>query len=230
METTTIGQPAAVQAPASPRRIRLADYEAWIEDGSIEEGAPIELFEGRIVRKRAKVRRHSRASVHARRAIERVLPAGWHLGAELPVRMPASEGLPEPDLSVTRGTVDDYKVRDPGPADVALVVEIADTSLAEDRRRAAVYLAEGYPAYWIIHVRDRRLEVFRRSRRPGPSPRRTRPSSFWTGSSSTESPSPTCSRATDGAGTFVVGAAPRRQPLSPARGTGPRGGHGPLAP
>lgn len=157
----TIGQTSTVQAPAKRGRITLAEYEGWIDAGDIEEGAPIELFEGRIIRKMTKGRELSRASVHGCQAIERALPEGWHLGVELPVRMPASEGLPEPDLSVTRGTVDDYKVRDPGPADVALVVEIADSSLAEDRRRAPVYLSEGYPSYWIVNVRDRQLEVHR---------------------------------------------------------------------
>ncbi|QEH39313.1 hypothetical protein OJF2_79280 (plasmid) [Aquisphaera giovannonii] len=162
----TIGQAAAVQAPARRGRITLAEYESWIDGGDIEEGAPIELFEGRIVRKMTKGRRHTAGSYHARRAIEPTLPAGWHLGVEAPVRMPASAGLPEPDLSVTRGAVDDYEVRDPGPADVALVVEVADSTLAEDRRRAAVYLAEGYPAYWVVNVRDHQLEVFRLGAEP----------------------------------------------------------------
>ncbi|QEH37439.1 hypothetical protein OJF2_60300 [Aquisphaera giovannonii] len=165
MEATTIGQ-AAAPAPTRRGRITLADYESWIDAGDIEEGAPIELFEGRLVRKMTKGRRHSAASTKGRQAIERVLPGGWHVGAETPVRMPASEGMPEPDLSVVRGVADDYLERAPGPEDVALVVEIADSSLAEDRRRAAVYLAEGYPAYWIINVRDRRLEVFRRDAAP----------------------------------------------------------------
>ncbi|QEH35114.1 hypothetical protein OJF2_36590 [Aquisphaera giovannonii] len=149
-----------------PGDVRLSDYEAWIEEGTIEEGAPIQLIEGRIVRKRAERRDHSRASIKGRQAIERGLPAGWHLGAETPVQMPASEGLPEPDRSVTRGRADDYKVRDPGLGDVALVVEMADSSLAEDRRRAAVYLAGGDPAYGIINVRDRRHEVFHRDATP----------------------------------------------------------------
>ncbi|WP_165231087.1 Uma2 family endonuclease [Aquisphaera insulae] len=163
----TVEQATAAQGPARLGRITLPDYEAWIAAGDIEEGAPIELFEGRIVRKTTKGREHSRASINSHQAITRALLHGWHVGVETPVRMPASQGLPEPDLSVTRGRADDYKVRDPGPEDVALVVEIGDTSLVEDRRRAAVYLAEGYPLYWVINVRHRQLEVYR----PGTDPK-----------------------------------------------------------
>ncbi|WP_165226859.1 Uma2 family endonuclease [Aquisphaera insulae] len=169
MSTTTTGQPIPSSSPltaAPPGRISLAEYEGWIDSGAIEEDAPIELFEGRIVRKITKGRRHCASSYHTRRALERILPAGWHVAPEAPVRMPASAGLPEPDLSVTRGAVDDYEVRDPGPADVALVVEVGDSSFIEDRRRAAVFLAEGYPEYWIINVQDRQLEVFRRGSAP----------------------------------------------------------------
>ena len=64
------------------------------------------------------------------------------------------------DVSVARGLVEDYDERHPGPGDIALVLEIARTSVAKDRRLARVYAAAGIPAYWIIDVRRRRLEVF----------------------------------------------------------------------
>ena len=45
--------------------------------------------------------------------------------------------MPEPDLVVVRGTWRDYKSRYPEPADTALVVEVAYSSLSEDRALAA---------------------------------------------------------------------------------------------
>ncbi|WP_165226756.1 Uma2 family endonuclease [Aquisphaera insulae] len=160
VSTTGQAEATATARSAPPGRISLAEYEGWIDSGAIEEGAPIELFEGRLVRKMTKGRRHCASSVKGLQAIERMLPPGWFVGTELPIRMPSSAGMPEPDLSVTRGEADDYLERAPGPADVALVVEIGDSSLFEDRRRAAVFLAEGYPAYWVVNIPDRRLEVY----------------------------------------------------------------------
>jgi Uma2 family endonuclease len=46
-----------------------------------------------------------------------------------------------------------------------LVVEVADTTLAKDRRRRRTYGAAGIPIYWIVNLASRRVEVY-----TGPSP------------------------------------------------------------
>jgi Uma2 family endonuclease len=59
--------------------------------------------------------------------------------------------------------VRDYSGRHPGPADVALVVEIADESLLRDRgEKLAIYAAAGIAEYWIVNLLDRTLEVYRK--------------------------------------------------------------------
>jgi Uma2 family endonuclease len=68
-----------------------------------------------------------------------------------------------PDLALVRGQADDYRNQRPGPADVGLVIEVADTSLRKDLTRAL----EGYaramiPVYWIINLVARRIEVYSR--------------------------------------------------------------------
>ena len=50
---------------------------------------------------------------------------------------------PEPDLCVVRGESDDYTDHHPGPADIALIVEVADSSLATGPRREARQLCPG---------------------------------------------------------------------------------------
>jgi Uma2 family endonuclease len=47
-----------------------------------------------------------------------------------------------------------------------LVVEVADSSLNDDRMQADIYGRAGVPAYWIINLIDRRVEVYSDS---GPS-------------------------------------------------------------
>ena len=67
----------------------------------------------------------------------------------------------EPDRCVVRGSARDYLVRDPGPGDIALLVEVADSSLADDRELAdKVYGPARIPVYWIVNVVDRRVEVY----------------------------------------------------------------------
>jgi Uma2 family endonuclease len=142
--------------------ITVDEYERMIEDGTIGEDDPIELIEGRLVAKMTKKPDHMSSSGRARRAIESVLPPGWHARVEGPVRIPSRDSEPEPDLAVVRGDIDDYEDRHPDPADVALVVEIAKSSLAEDRKLAETYGGGGIPIYWIVNLVHRQLEVYAR--------------------------------------------------------------------
>ena len=76
------------------------------------------------------------------------------------MRIPRRRSEPEPDLAVVRGAIKDYATRHPGPEDVALVVEVTRSSVAKDRALARVYAGGGIPAYWIVDVPRRRLEVY----------------------------------------------------------------------
>ena len=76
--------------------------------------------------------------------LARVLPEGWYCSAQNPLSIPEDDSEPEPDAKVVRGRPQDYRDRQPGPRDVALVVEVSDTSLPYDRRlKLRVYAAGG---------------------------------------------------------------------------------------
>lgn len=144
----------------APHRLTVDQYEAMIDAGILSETNRLELIEGLIVEKDVKQPVHSAAVEGARRVIDRALPAGWHTRGEQPVRIPNRDSEPEPDISVARGTVDDYLDRHPSPPDVALVVEAARTSVAADRALAPTYGAAPIPLYWIINLIDRQIEVY----------------------------------------------------------------------
>ena len=107
------------------RRMTVEEYRLTHEDDRTE------LIEGVVVEKMTKNRAHSIGATNSRQAIERVLPPGWHAGAETPVLLPGVATLKEPDVSVIRGAANDYAEIDPGPPDVALIAEVSDTSVAE---------------------------------------------------------------------------------------------------
>ena len=72
----------------------------------------------------------------------------------------ASELLP--DLVLLRAESHRYRDRHPGPADVLLLIEVADESLGFDRgSKLRAYAAAGIPEYWIVNVRESRVEVHR---------------------------------------------------------------------
>ena len=99
-------------------------------------------------------------------ALSRILPADWHSRAGKPIRIPRLTSRPEPDRSVVRGAVRDYARRSPEPDNIALLVEVSDASLADDRRLAGLYGRAGIPSYWIINLVDGQVEVHSR---PGPA-------------------------------------------------------------
>lgn len=157
MSTITAQPPPALR---QVHRITVEEYEAMMQAGIYTEADRLDLIEGRLVRKMTKGRRHSRGSENSCRAIERVLPNGWHLELEKPVRLRTRDTLHVPDMFVARGVADDYEDLDPGPPDVALVVEVSDSSLADDRAMAVTFLGGGIPVYWLVNVANRQIEVY----------------------------------------------------------------------
>ena len=73
---------------------------------------------------------------------------------------PTSE--PEPDLVVLARPVTGFAKRRPGPGDIRLVIEVADTSLRFDlSTKARLYATAGFPEYWVADIRNRSLHVHR---------------------------------------------------------------------
>lgn len=71
---------------------------------------------------------------------------------------------PEPDLAVVTGPPLRYRERHPSGQDIALVIEVAETSLHRDRLKGTSYAAAAVPVYWIVNLRQRRLEVYQSPR------------------------------------------------------------------
>ena len=142
------------------KRLTVDQYDQMVKNGILPETNRFELINGRIVEKELKNPTHSVVVEQARRTIQKVLPVGWDTRQEQPVRIPNRRSEPEPDVAVVRGAFTDYIDHHPGPDNVALVVEVTRSSVAKDRALARVYGGGGIPAYWIVNVARRRLEVY----------------------------------------------------------------------
>lgn len=82
--------------------------------------------------------------------------------------MLSTDGEPESDVLVVRGSWEDY-IQHPTQADVVLLIEISDTTLRFDRnQKAALYAEAGLDDYWLLNINNRTLEV-RRDPAPLPS-------------------------------------------------------------
>lgn len=75
-----------------------------------------------------------------------------------PLSLPDSE--PEPDVMVLK--LADYRHRLPEPADVLLLIEVADSTVRYDRtRKLPLYARHGIPEVWLIDLNARVAEVHR---------------------------------------------------------------------
>jgi Uma2 family endonuclease len=78
-----------------------------------------------------------------------------------PVRIPAGNSEPQPDLvwAVRR----DYSKLHAEPHEIMLLVEVADTSLETDRtEKLEIYAEAGIQDYWIVNLIDEQIEVHRK--------------------------------------------------------------------
>ena len=100
--------------------------------------------------------------------LDRLIPDGWFVQEDKPLRVHRTYE-PLPDFAVVRGDPDTaYENRHPGPADVALVIEISDSTLLKDRGEKRVNYAKGrIGVYWIVNLIDRQVEVYTVKRRGG---------------------------------------------------------------
>lgn len=164
--------PAAIREASAPREypLSVAAYHAMIADGTLDENDPVELIEGELLFKMSKNREHRRATMLNRQWLDRVLPSGWLAQVQDPITLATSE--PEPDICcVTRESSENADPH-PGAADVGLVIEVSDTSLAYDRvRKLRMYAGAGIIEYWIVNLVDRQIEVYTQADTTGPEPR-----------------------------------------------------------
>jgi Uma2 family endonuclease len=148
--------------PAVVYRLTVDQYDRMLEQGVVAEDEAVELVGGILVKKMPKNSRYAAITGWLGERLAGMVPAGWHVRKEDPVRIPDYDE-PEPDLAVARGAFLDYLGRHPGPGDVALIVivEVAESSLATDRRdKRTAYEKAGVSQYWIVNLIDRQVEVY----------------------------------------------------------------------
>lgn len=143
-------------------RISVTDYERMVETGNLDADAPVELLEGLVVPKMPRNPAHDGTLDLTEGLLMACLPANWFVRTQRSIRLP-DDSTPEPDLAVVRGDRRSYLAKHPGPADVALIVEVANSSLKTDlETKARIYAAAGIPAYWVINLIDRVIVAFAR--------------------------------------------------------------------
>lgn len=142
-----------------PRRHRLtvSDYYRMAEVGILAPDARVELIDGEIIDMVPPGSLHAAAVNDLNEFLGRSVTGKAVVCVQNPVRL-SEISEPQPDLALLRRRDDRYRQSLPGPADILLVVEVADTSLRFDREtKVALYAVHEIPEVWLIDLRGRRL-------------------------------------------------------------------------
>ncbi|MCY4092240.1 MAG: Uma2 family endonuclease [Caldilineaceae bacterium] len=145
------------------RRFSLDEYHELIKIGFFDEDERVELLEGFLVSLSPNNPPHIRTVIRLQRVFATFLTRDeLEFRVQGPVSVPELITEPEPDLVISRESGSDFEDRHPYPADILLLMEVSDSSLAYDRtRKGAVYARAGIQDYWIWNFVDDSLEVYR---------------------------------------------------------------------
>ncbi len=149
----------ADDAPEPIWRLSVDQYHEMIRAGILTDEDPVELLDGCLVTKMPKNPPHNKYSRLVRDRLFSISPPGYYADSQAAMTLATSE--PEPDAMLVRDDGNGFGDSNPGPRDVALVVEVADTSLRRDRGiKRRLYAEAGIPAYWIVNLVEGCLEVY----------------------------------------------------------------------
>jgi len=165
--------PASLTVPLSPPAVQSPPRKRWnraeceqLEALGIFEQQHVELIEGELIDKMGKNRPHINAAALLTAWLIQVF-GGLRVNAEAPIDVapednPTNQPVPDFIVLTPEYAASGFQSATPQPRDLALVVEIADTSLAFDLTvKAALYARAGIAEYWVLDVPGRRLIVHR---------------------------------------------------------------------
>ena len=159
---------ATLQKPSRKRmagfdptfRFTVAQYQKMIREGIISEDNRVELLDGKVVIKMARNTPHDVSLFVTQEELRAIGSPDWLVRCQLGIVI-GRFSQPEPDLSVVLAPITRYLKQHPGPKDIGMLVEIADSTLLQDRRdKAPIYAGGRIPWFWIVNVANKSVEVY----------------------------------------------------------------------
>ena len=144
-----------------PHLFTVADYHRMTEAGVLNEDSRVELIRGQIIDMAAIGAPHFRMVNRLTRLLVPLVGARGIVSVQNPVRLDDGSE-PQPDVTILHARMDEEDAGTPGPADVLLLIEVADNSLEFDQAtKLPLYAEAGISECWIVNLQERAIEVHR---------------------------------------------------------------------
>ena len=145
-----------------PYLLTVDDYHAMGAAGILTEDDRVELIEGQIIAMSPIGSRHAACVKRLNQLLTQQTQGQALVSVQDPIYL-GTYSEPEPDVALLRPRDDFYAEAHPGPEDVLLLIEVADTTVATDRRvKAPLYARSGIAEFWLILLEEDFVEVYRR--------------------------------------------------------------------
>lgn len=140
----------------------VSEYERMGETGVLGPDTRVELIEGEIIEMSPIGSRHAACVDLITEVYNEQLRGRAIVRAQNPIVLD-DFSEPQPDITVLRFRFDRYRAAHPRPADILLVVEVAETTVNYDRHvKIPLYARAGIPEALLFNLPEDRLEYFSR--------------------------------------------------------------------
>jgi Uma2 family endonuclease len=151
---------AALQAfgfePELFRPLKRSEYDQLISLGVFDDER-VELIRGVLVKMSPQEVPHASTVQLLNELLMEQRQRRFTVRIQLPLAL-SDDTEPEPDVAIV--PLGNYRTEHPRTA--LLIIEVADSTLKKDRRKAAVYASAGIAEYWIVNLGARTIEVYAR--------------------------------------------------------------------
>lgn len=144
---------------AQKRCFSAEEYHRMGETGIFRENEPIELIKGEIFHMSPIGTEHASCVDRLNRILHLSLGESYIVRVQNPVYI-SGDSEPEPDISILKFHPEFYARHHPLPGDIAMIIEVSDTSLEYDRQiKLPLYAKAGIPEAWIVNLKEGCVEI-----------------------------------------------------------------------
>ena len=150
-----------MSTPLRTHNFTVDEYHRMAEAGVFHEDDRVELIDGQVVEMTPIGPRHAVCVDRLNGLLARLVGDSAIVRVQSPVVL-GQRAEPEPDVTLLRPPFERYQEVHPGPAEIMLVIEVADTSVEHDRDvKIPLYARGGVPEVWLVDLSAHRIEVYR---------------------------------------------------------------------
>jgi Uma2 family endonuclease len=142
------------------RWISVDEYEHMGKAGVFTPDERLELLEGEIYEMSPIGSPHAACVKYLNALLNRLFSGKMIVCIQDPIRLD-DFSEPQPDIALVRWRDDFYKSSHPTPADVLLVIKVADSTVESDRSyKMPLYAKAGIPEVWLVNLADETIELY----------------------------------------------------------------------